>query len=139
MRPIKIAERGPEGDTEKTDGAERQAEDEAGKEFHYKVSAITALGKQYLVFQLDPGSDRMREVLQKIRSEALSAERDRASHDAVAAQMRMTNQDAKELLQQLLLSNPTVEQREQLNALAAKFVAIMGSAGKLIRSTVPHV
>ncbi|MGC4081358.1 MAG: hypothetical protein QM736_04400 [Vicinamibacterales bacterium] len=47
--------------------------DHDGHEYHYIVTALIADGRQYLVFQLDPGAERMREVLQKVRSEALSA------------------------------------------------------------------
>src|SRR5262249_22458651 len=45
--------------------------DESGTEFHYIVSALTAGDRQYLVFQLDPGSDRMRQMLQQVRERAL--------------------------------------------------------------------
>src|SRR5262245_49608647 len=50
--------------------------DESGMEFHYTVAAITADAKQYLVFQLDPGSDRVREVLQQVREQSLAAAQD---------------------------------------------------------------
>ncbi len=42
-------------------------ENEVGREFHYRVLAVTAEAGQFLVFQLDSGADRMREVLQKVR------------------------------------------------------------------------
>jgi hypothetical protein len=48
--------------------------DEAGKEFHYTVTALTVAGRKYLVFRLDPGSDRMQQMLQKVRDQALAAE-----------------------------------------------------------------
>jgi hypothetical protein len=47
--------------------------DKAGGEFHYTVTAINAGDAQYLVLELDPGSDRVREVLQQVRSQALAA------------------------------------------------------------------
>jgi hypothetical protein len=50
--------------------------DETGKEFHYKVMALTVPSRQFLLFQLDPGSDWIREVLQKVRSQALQGEQD---------------------------------------------------------------
>jgi len=115
------------------------ADDESGAEFHYKVTALSAEGSQYLVFQLDPGADRMREVLQKIRNEGLSAERDASSHEAVATELRTINKDIKDLLRLLLTSNPTPEQTERLNTLAALCVRQMGGVTKLIRATVPHV
>lgn len=45
--------------------------DDDGREFHYKVKAINAGGYPCLVFQLDETAERLREVLQKIRSDAL--------------------------------------------------------------------
>lgn len=49
--------------------------DEHGHEFHYKVKALRLAGHDLLVFQLDDAAERMREVLQKVRSQALEAER----------------------------------------------------------------
>ena len=113
--------------------------DGTGAEFHYKVSAINAGDRRYLVFQLDPGTDRMRLVLQKVRNEALDGERHAASHEAVAASLRSTNQEIKGLLQKLVLSEVTPEQRELLNTLAARCVDQMGGIQKLILATIPHV
>ena len=48
---------------------------EDGREFHYLIKALTADGRAYLVFQLDEGAERLREVLQKVRAEALDAAR----------------------------------------------------------------
>ena len=45
--------------------------DESGDEFHYRVTAVILPGKQYLVFQRDAGAERLREVLQKVRAQAL--------------------------------------------------------------------
>jgi hypothetical protein len=108
---------------------------ESGEEYHYMVSALVADGGQYLVFQLDPGADRMRELLQKVRSEALSAERDLASFAAIVAEMRRTNNGVKELLAQLVVSDLTPKQLELVNTLASKCVMLMGGASKLIRAT----
>jgi hypothetical protein len=44
---------------------------DVGREFHYRVPAVNADAGQFLVFQIDPGADRMREVLQKVREHAL--------------------------------------------------------------------
>jgi hypothetical protein len=49
--------------------------DEDGREFHYLVKAVTIGTHAYLVFQLDHAAERMREVLQKVRSEALEQAR----------------------------------------------------------------
>ena len=46
---------------------------EDGSEFHYLVKALRVQGRAYLVFQRDQSAERMREILQKVRSEALGA------------------------------------------------------------------
>jgi hypothetical protein len=48
--------------------------DQSGEEFHYKVSAVTTDDAQFLIFELDRGSDEMRNVLQKVRGDMLAAE-----------------------------------------------------------------
>lgn len=50
--------------------------DDAGREYHYKVIAVSASGRQFLLFQRDPGTDRMREVLQTAREQALRGQDD---------------------------------------------------------------
>jgi hypothetical protein len=47
---------------------------DAGAEFHYTVKALTLDGGAYLVFELDRGAEQVRDVLQKVRSDALRAE-----------------------------------------------------------------
>lgn len=49
--------------------------DENGGEFHYLVKAVTLGERTYLVFQFDEAAERIREVLQKVRSDALDAAR----------------------------------------------------------------
>jgi hypothetical protein len=44
---------------------------EQGEEFHYRVKALRVQAGAYLVFQLDEGAERLREVLQKVRADAL--------------------------------------------------------------------
>ena len=48
--------------------------DERGEEFHYRVKALRVDARTYLVFQLDEGAERLRQVLQKVRSDALAQE-----------------------------------------------------------------
>jgi len=48
--------------------------DEAGHEFHYMVTALTLSGRNVLIFSLDTASDRMRQVLQKVREQGLATE-----------------------------------------------------------------
>lgn len=53
---------------------------EDGREFHYLVKALTVQAQGYLVFQLDESAERMREVLQKVRSDALAPPRGPEPH-----------------------------------------------------------
>jgi len=109
--------------------------DEHGHEYHYMVSAIADRSGEYLVFHIDRGADRMREVLQKVRSEALSAEQDAASHRAVAAKLGRTNQEVKELLKELVKTDLTPAQLNVVNSLANKCLALMGGVWELVRAT----
>jgi hypothetical protein len=51
--------------------------DDNGQEFHYVVKAVTVGARAFLVFQLDEGAERMRDVLQRVRSDALEQARQR--------------------------------------------------------------
>ena len=48
--------------------------DQSGEEFHYKVTAVATDEAQFLIFALDRGSDQMRNVLQKVRTDMLADE-----------------------------------------------------------------
>lgn len=48
--------------------------DEHGQEFHYLVKAVRVKNRTYLVFQIDEGAERLQQVLQKVRSDALAKE-----------------------------------------------------------------
>ena len=47
---------------------------EDGREFHYLVKALRVQGRAFLVFQRDQSAERMREVLQKVRTQALGGQ-----------------------------------------------------------------
>ncbi len=114
--------------------------DDDGREYHYLVTAIAAGTSHYLVFQQDKGAERLREVLQKIRSQALTAEQDGIAYDAVVSEMLRTNTAVKALLKQLLLSGLNPTQLELMNQLANRSVALMAGASDLIRATaIPRV
>ena len=49
--------------------------DENGREFHYRVKALTLATRAYLVFQFDEGAEQVREILQKVRGDALASGR----------------------------------------------------------------
>jgi hypothetical protein len=84
--------------------------DPEGREFHYKVIGVQTEGRQFLVFQLDRESDRMREVLQKVRDNALTDERQARGLVALASLARRTTADMHELLGKLQNSGLSPEQ-----------------------------
>jgi hypothetical protein len=61
--------------TSKTDGTRTWGPcadvNDEGQEFHYLVKALIIDARAYLVFQQDDAAERLREVLQKVRSDAL--------------------------------------------------------------------
>jgi hypothetical protein len=96
--------------------------DERGREFHYRVTALTAGARHYLVFQIDQGSDRLRTVLQQVREHALAAEQHPdvdPAHSLLRQRVRLTGEAMQELVSRLIDANPTAAQREVLNALSA--------------------
>jgi hypothetical protein len=109
--------------------------DKDGHEYHYTVTALTANRAQFLVFQLDTGAERMRDVLQKVRAEALSAEQDQASHRVVASDLHRTNAEVKQLLAELMRTDPTPAQIELLKGLTQKSLVLSNGIGRLIQST----
>jgi hypothetical protein len=95
---------------------------EVGREFHYRVLAVTVDDSQFLLFQLDPGSDRMREVLQKVREQALAgpASGAQATLSKVQHEVRRTTDRIHEQLRPLLgtgLRDPQFELWKTLTAL----------------------
>ena len=71
--------------------------DEVGHQFHYKVSAVTMTGRHYLIFQLDPGADRLQTMLQKVRERELASEQEAAAAGTAAPSMRVVRETAAEL------------------------------------------
>lgn len=112
--------------------------DEAGREFHYKVTAVTAGGNQYLLFQLDPGSDQMRDVLQTVRERDLVAERlasdVRAAQTALHQEVRRIAEDIQALLRRVAGDNLTPSQLEAWKALPAKVDDLVDRADTLVRA-----
>jgi hypothetical protein len=94
--------------------------DEIGHQFHYKVTAVTMAPKHYLIFQLDPGSDRMQKMLQKVRNDALATEQ-RASADAAFAlameEVKIAAEQVRDVLRSFApAAAPDPEQRTKLAA-----------------------
>lgn len=97
--------------------------DEAGREYHYKVMAVSAPEKQFLLFQLDPGTDRMREILQKARDLALRADdssRARAVLALLQKEARATADEIRDLTAQLRRGRRSVEEVAVLEDITAR-------------------
>lgn len=47
--------------------------EDGGREFHYRVKAVRVGTRAFLVVQLDEGAEQVREILQKVRADALAA------------------------------------------------------------------
>jgi hypothetical protein len=105
--------------------------DDAGREFHYLVTAVAAGDRQFLLFRLDRGSDRVREVLQKVRDEKLAGERERQSRAKLAAVGRQASDEVHRVIGQLVRSSPTPEQRELLERLSSLCSTLVGVADQL--------
>ena len=113
---------------------------ESGKEFHYSVSAITADGKQYLVFQLDPGSDRMREVLQQVREQALAAGdglREEAVVERTYRKVRQTARDIQSAVSELPSLSGASARIEHWKNVSAKCEDLVGDVEALIKVLSP--
>jgi hypothetical protein len=94
---------------------------EAGHEFHYRVLAVTVDAGQFLVFELDPGTDRLREVLRQVRGQALVASPAGVPATIVKVQqeVRRTSERMHDLLRPLLatgLRDPQFELWQTLSA-----------------------
>jgi hypothetical protein len=136
--------------TEATDfwkaGAETAAEwgpcaepDESGREFHYRVVAVSLPGRQFLLFRLDPESDRMREVLQSVRSQALTESVDAGGRSAlveVQREVRKARVNIHERVLQLL-GRATSTQLEALREISASCDKLADRVDALLRTTKP--
>ena len=104
--------------------------DETGREFHYMVAAVTAQNRQFLLFRLDGGSDRMRDVLQRVRDQALADDR---AQSAAAREAKRVSAEVDELLGRLLGTSPTPPQIELPTKLAARCGDLIACVGTLAR------
>jgi hypothetical protein len=100
---------------------------ELGREFHYRVVAVLSDAGQFLLFQLDPGSDRLREVLQKVREQALASPGSGApaALGKVQHEVRRATDRLQDLLRPLLatgLRDPQFELWKKLSAVCDDLV-----------------
>jgi hypothetical protein len=118
--------------------------DATGSEFHYMVTAVTIGYQQYLCFQLDPGSDRLREVLQQVRDQALAANhgvRDEAAVENLTKAQKDVQQAADELdliVRRLLGADPADARIEPWKTVSAKCEEIVRGVDKLTRAAIPQ-
>lgn len=97
--------------------------DESGREFHYKVIAVSARNGQYLLFQLDPATDRMRDVLQKAREQTLRAGESSRTGAALALlqrEARMAATEIGELIEQMRRARTHQAEGKALDDIAAR-------------------
>ncbi len=110
--------------------------DASGREFHYIVSALIVGKASLLVFQLDTGSDRLREVLQKVRDQELAGETTlsaRAALSRVQREVRERGEEMHEQLRRLLGTAPNDEQFRIWQSLSARCDELMERVDKLTR------
>lgn len=105
--------------------------DPQGHEFHYRVRALTARdsGRQFLIFELDPGSDRLRYALQTAREQMLAAEKGRAAQRAAVSEMRAIALEMMQLLNPMPSSTPD---KELTRVLSTKCSALMRVADSIL-------
>jgi hypothetical protein len=122
----------------KTAGAEEWGPcaevDDTGREFHYKVLAVTAGGAQFLLFELDTASDRIREVLQKARDKALgNSDADPAAVAAAERDVRRAGSEMRDLLRRLAATAPTPAQRALIEELSGKCDLLVAGIESAVR------
>jgi hypothetical protein len=82
------------------------------------------------MFELDRGSDRLRDALQKAREQALAREQHAARQRQDAQEIRQTADEMLQLLGKVPM-NADGPQRGLIEALSAKCEALKGSAEKI--------
>jgi len=111
--------------------------DEAGQEFHYKVVATIVGGRQYLLFQLDRGSDWVRGVLQKVRQQALVSEQNAGEGGSLAAaqkEVRDAVNEIRDLGARMAAAAGTDERSDLGRTLSDKCDSLQNGVDILIRS-----
>jgi len=109
---------------------------DAGREFHYRVVAVTAPGASYLLFRLDADAERLRDVLQTVREKAL-VESTLPVADASVLQnvVRVRGEDIHGLLRRVLATAPSPEQRELWSAISSALDSMMARVDALASSS----
>lgn len=106
--------------------------DAGGGEFHYRVRALTAGdGSHFLIFELDRGSDRMRDTLQIAREEALVREQEQARQRRILGEIEQRIAEMQHLLSHVSSKSPGSAARGLVDALNAKCQAVLDSVDSL--------
>jgi hypothetical protein len=117
------------------------ATDETGAEFHYKVIAVSlGPGRHYILFTLDRETDRIREILQTVRSQALASEPDPGGRAALAEVQREVRQIRMKIHERVLqlLGRATSTQLEALREISVCCDSLLDRVDALVRtSTAP--
>jgi hypothetical protein len=111
--------------------------DDTGQEFHYTVVATVVDGRQYLLFQLDRGSDWIRGVLQKVRQQALASEQGHGSRDALTAlqlELRAAVSELRDLSARMAASSRADERADLRQRVSAACDGLLNGVDALIRS-----
>lgn len=105
--------------------------DRQGREFHYRVRAVTVAGSgdQFLIFELDPGTDRLRQALQTAREQMLAAETTRAAQRAAASEIKGTALEMMQLISRVSASSPDTDLKRELGA---RCNALMRAADSIV-------
>jgi hypothetical protein len=105
--------------------------DERGREFHYLVSAVALDGRQYLLFQLDRASERLREVLQVARDHKLQDDRARQARTALVSGLRERSDEIDAVLGRLTSGPQMPGQRDLFDKLSSACDALVTAAERL--------
>jgi hypothetical protein len=109
--------------------------DDHGKEFHYRVTAVQAEERQYLTFQLDRDSDRMREMLQKVRDKVLAEGTRKKRATTAASEARRTGTDLYDLLGRLRATGLSQAQNDIVAELTDVCDELLVSIERVARSS----
>ena len=103
-----------------------------GGEFHYRIQALTAGdGTHFLIFELDRGSDRIRDTLQTARDQALAREQAQTRQRQVLVEIEQRIAEMQHLLGRVSSKAPGSTERGLIEALNAKCRAVLENVDSL--------
>jgi hypothetical protein len=102
--------------------------DENEQPFHYVVMAASLDDRRFLVLRRDPGSDRVQEVLQKAREQALDIRAEKGAADALSilqGEVHWQRESVRELGRRLLGMDLPGEQSHLVHALVREVESLV--------------